>query len=108
MIKNEANQHECFLDVETLIKTCPEKFQWPNPWSRYPELLLKHGDLSPDCNNWRWKKVHEKEKEKWQKQFQAIVQDPKVSFHYRVSIGGWLLSRVLKVVPEYIPGKSKT
>ena len=101
-----SNEHE-------LVNVCPEEFRNSNnPWC---EFLMKffYGGGS-DKTNWKFRCCDEcmtKEKctflkceaKKQYKHFEWLLRSSFLDIKLKFSVGAWMLSRILKEVPEYIP-----
>jgi hypothetical protein len=82
-----------------LIKLCPEKFKYRNPWSDYAtQLFFKGGSIS----DWKWKTSNQSEKEQQLEFLQGILSSLFISQEDKEAIAGWMLSEMLIDVPKRI------
>ncbi len=84
-----------FSTVRELAEACPEEFKKANPWSYYAlEVYLYGGDIS----NWKWKGNKAEQQRQTEVCFFKLIYNLDM-----LAVAGWMLSKMLVKVPEYLP-----
>lgn len=84
---------------DELARICPVEFKnRHNPWVSYASRLFFEGGI---ISHWKWRSDGE-EKENQFRIFQSILEGF-MSHSDKEAVAGWMLSRMLFEVPEYIP-----
>lgn len=87
---------------EELAKACPGQFRDDNSWSNYTmQLFFRGGTVS----NWEWKSDDKAERTRQFNCFHGLLGTFGLSQADKEAVAGWMLSEMLKEVPEYIPPK---
>jgi len=88
------------LSNETeLLNSCPEEFKGDNPWSEYVARVFYE-----ECStiNWRWKTDSGKERAIRIAHLVSLLDSQTLNQEEIFSVAGWMLSEMLKEVPECV------
>ena len=88
---------------EELAKKCPEEYKIENSWSEYANKYFFNG---ADTSNWEWQSENGKERERQIKCFLGLM-GSKLKPKDIKAVSGWMLFKMLKTVPEYLPREER-
>lgn len=84
-------------NISAIELNCPPELLNPtNEWHKYVRILMDEGG---HLDHWQWQAAHPKDRVAQQIIFFAIIGDYRLDRGKRAAMGGWLLSKMLKVVP---------
>lgn len=88
-----------------LALKCPEEYKMENLWSKYAmEYFFKGGYI---FSNWEWQSENGKERERQIICFLGLMGTFKLKHEDKEAVSGWMLSKMLKKVPEYLPREER-
>jgi hypothetical protein len=85
------------LDMNQALRDCPAEFKNGSDWSTYVGKCI-NGLHTAD---WKWKIPSGDERGIWLGRLAFLLYSPKFRIEDRICIGGWMLSEMLKEIPEY-------
>lgn len=89
---------------EELAEECPAEFKEDNTWSEYAmKLFFGGGNIS----NWEWLSEDIEECKKQMACFHGLMGSFDLPHEDKEAVAGWMLSKMLKKVPEYLPQKKE-
>lgn len=87
-----------------LAQKCPEEYKIDNPWSQYAMMLFFRGG---NISNWEWQSEDSVERKQQKACFSALLGTFELKHEDKEAISGWMLSKMLKKVPDYLPREEK-
>lgn len=87
-----------------LAEKCPEEYKTDNLWSQYAMMLFFRGG---NISNWEWQSEDIEECKKQRACFHALMGSFGLPHEDKEAVAGWMLSKMLKKVPEYLPQEEK-
>jgi hypothetical protein len=82
-----------------LARSCPEEFKKQNPWSEYADKIFYMGG---SIKNWEWKTDDQDVRKKQIECFKGLLGTFGLRTEDKSAVAGWMLSEMLKEVPEYV------
>lgn len=86
-----------------LAQKCPEEYKTENLWSEY---AMKYFFNGAHTSNWEWQSENGKERERQIKCFLGLM-GSKLKHEDKEAVSGWMLSKMLKKVPDYLPREER-
>lgn len=85
---------------EQLVKRCPPRFWFGNPWSKFARLFHAKG---ADVRQWTWRVQDTRAQTKQLHCLVGILGSQNLPEHLKVATAGWMLSEMLVELPEHYP-----
>ena len=95
---------EGLSNEKELAQKCPEEYKIENLWSEYAKKYFFNG---ADTSNWEWQSEIGKERERQIKCFLGLMGTRRLKPEDKEAVSGWMLSKMLKKVPEYLPREER-
>ena len=84
---------------EELAQVCPEEFKKNNPWSDYVSRVFYYG---ADIRNWKWVTDDQNIRLTQLGYLRGVLGGFALDHKDKEAVAGWMLSRILTEVPEYL------
>ena len=100
LFTGEPMQAGGLSNQDALVALCPQEFRRPNEWSVYAALLYQCGGAN--MGGGEWVSFDEEERRQQHDYLKCLVLFSGLSDADKEAVGGWMLSQMLRTVPEYI------
>jgi len=88
---------------EELAQVCPGEFKKKeNPWSEYASRLFFGG---ANISNWKWATDNQEERKQQLACLHGVLGGFALDHKDKEAVAGWMLSKILTEVPEYLEPK---
>ena len=87
---------------DELAEVCPEEFKKDNPWSDYASRMFFGG---ANISNWKWATDDETIRKTQKACLSGLLGTFGLDHQDKEAVAGWMLSKMLTKVPEYLEPK---
>jgi len=87
---------------EELAQICPEEFKKDNPWSNYASRIFTRGVT---ISNWKWATDDQNKRKTQFACLDGLLGGFALEQEDKEAVAGWMLSKILTEVPEYLEPK---